>query len=84
MSLALGPLLLVAGGESVTQPDAYTEVEALDTRTGTWSLHSNFARGRHGSALARVGDTLFVASGSGSRGGKPELESLELIALTRP
>ncbi len=84
MSLTLGPLLLVAGGESVTQHDAFTEVEALDTRTNTWSLHSNFARGRHGSAIARVGDTLFVASGSGRRGGKPELDSLEIFTLINP
>jgi hypothetical protein len=83
MSLGAGPLLLVAGGESATQPHAYTQVEALDTRTGIWSLHSSFARGRHGSGLARLGDTLFVAAGSGSRGGKPELDSLESFTLPR-
>ena len=81
MSLGVGPLLLVAGGESVTQPHAYSQIEALDTRTGTWSLYANFARGRHGSGLARIGDTLFVAAGSGSRGGKPELDSLESFEL---
>ncbi len=84
MSLAVGPLILVAGGESMTQPHAYTQIEALDTRTGTWSLHSNFARGRHGSGITRVGDALYVASGSGSRGGRPELDSLESLALPRP
>jgi N-acetylneuraminic acid mutarotase len=83
MSLGVGPLLLVAGGESVTQPHAYTQIEALDTRTGTWSLSANFARGRHGSGLARIGDTLYVAAGSGSRGGKPELDSLESYSLPR-
>ena len=81
MSLGVGPLLLVAGGESVTQPHAYTQIEAFDTRSGTWSLHSNFARGRHGSGLARLDDTLYVAAGSGSRGGKPELDSLESFTL---
>ncbi|MCX7267753.1 MAG: hypothetical protein NTU75_04480 [Sphingomonadales bacterium] len=83
MSLGVGPLLLVPGGESITQPHAYTQVDALDTRTGTWSLFSNFARGRHGSGLARHGDTLYVAAGSGSRGGKPELDSLESFNLPR-
>ncbi|MDP3072485.1 MAG: hypothetical protein Q8N18_19485 [Opitutaceae bacterium] len=81
MSLGVGPLLLVAGGESVTQPHAYTEVEALDTRTGTWSTFARFARGRHGSGLVRLDDTLYVAAGSGSRGGKPELDSLESFTL---
>ncbi|MSU49597.1 MAG: hypothetical protein EXS37_11000 [Opitutus sp.] len=84
MSLGVGPLLLVAGGESVTQPHAYTQVEALDTRTGTWSLYADFARGRHGSGLVRLGDTLYVAAGSGSRGGKPELDSLDSFDLPRP
>jgi len=81
LALAFPFPLLVAGGESLTQPDAYSEVEALDTRTGTWSLHSNFSRGRHGSGLVRLADTLYVAAGSGSRGGKPELDSLESLAL---
>lgn len=88
MSLGLGPLLLVGGGESMNQPGdlAHNQVEALDTRTGTWRLFATFARGRHGSALVRVGDTLYVASGSGNRGGKPELDTLEKLDLsgTRP
>jgi len=83
MSIGIGPYLLVGGGESLHQPQdlAHNQVEALDTRTGNWSLYATFARGRHGSALARVGDTLYVASGSGNRGGKPELESMESLAL---
>ncbi len=81
MSIALGPLLLVGGGESIAQNEAHNEVEALDTRTGTWSLWARFARGRHGSAITRVGDFLYVASGSGNRGGKPELETMEQLNL---
>jgi N-acetylneuraminic acid mutarotase len=83
MSIGVGPYLLVGGGESVKQPDnlAHNEVEALDTRTGTWSLFARFARGRHGSAIARVGDTLYVASGSGNTGGRPELETMEKLDL---
>lgn len=82
MSIGVGPLLLVGGGESMAQGTAHNEVESLDTRTGTWSLWSTFTRGRHGSAIARVGDTLFVASGSGSRGGRPELETMERLDLS--
>jgi N-acetylneuraminic acid mutarotase len=81
MSLALGPLLLVAGGESMAQGGAHAEIEALDTRTGTWSLYATFARGRHGSGLTRVGNALYVAAGSGNRGGSPELDSLERLEI---
>lgn len=83
MSIGIGSLLLVAGGESVNQDQdlAHNQVEALDTRTGTWSLFATLARGRHGSALARIGDSLYVASGGGKRGGSVELESLEKLDL---
>ncbi|MEO6754725.1 MAG: kelch repeat-containing protein [Opitutus sp.] len=81
MAIGVGPYLLVGGGESMAQDTAHNQVEALDTRTGTWSLFSTFARGRHGSGLVRSGDTLYVAAGSGGRGGKPELDTLEKLEL---
>ncbi len=31
-----------------------------------------------------LGDTRYLAAGSGSRGGKPELDSLEIFALPHP
>ena len=82
MSLKVGPWLLVAGGESAAQTTAHAEVEALDTRTGTWQRWPDFARGRHGSGMARMGDVLYVAAGSGNRGGKPELDSTEILPLS--
>jgi N-acetylneuraminic acid mutarotase len=81
MSLALDGRLLVAGGESMAQPVAHDEVSVLDPRTGEWRLHSTFTRGRHGSGLVRVGDRLYVVAGSGGRGGRPELTSLESLSL---
>lgn len=83
MSFALGPLLLVGGGESLNQPQdlAHNQIEALDTRTGTWSLFARFAQGRHGSAIVRVGDSLYVASGNGHRGGGDELPTMEKLIL---
>ncbi|MEO7415129.1 MAG: kelch repeat-containing protein [Opitutaceae bacterium] len=81
MACAVGPYLLIGGGESKAQESAHAQVEALDTRTGRWSLFATFARGRHGSGIVRVGDTLYVTAGSGQMGGKPELDSTEKLEL---
>ncbi|MDI1248435.1 MAG: kelch repeat-containing protein [Lacunisphaera sp.] len=81
MSIAIGRHLIVAGGESLAQTAAHAEVHVLDTATGTWSAWPAFARGRHGSGLARLGDRLYIASGSGNRGGAPELDSVEVLDI---
>jgi N-acetylneuraminic acid mutarotase len=81
MSIAVGRHLVVAGGESLAQGTAHAEVHALDTVTGSWSAWPALVRGRHGSGLARLGDRLYVASGSGTRGGSPELDSVEGLDL---
>ncbi len=81
MTHAHGPWLIVVGGESHTQETAHAEVEALDTRTGSWAKWPSLQRGRHGSGLAQIGNQLYVASGSGNRGGRPELDSVEVFEL---
>lgn len=81
MTLAAGPYVVVAGGETLRQQEAHAEVEALDTRTGTWTRWPGFARGRHGSGLVRHGNAIYVASGSGNRGGRPELDTIERFEL---
>ncbi len=81
MTIAVGPYIVVAGGETLRQQEAHGEVEALDTRTGTWTSWPRFARGRHGSGLVRHGNAIYVASGSGNRGGRPELDSIERFEL---
>ncbi|MEZ5355458.1 MAG: kelch repeat-containing protein [Bryobacteraceae bacterium] len=81
MALAVGRYLIVAGGESATQPQAHSNVDALDTRTGRWRQLPTFARGRHGSGLVLIGRTVYVAAGSGNRGGSPELDSTETLVL---
>ncbi|MCU0750686.1 MAG: hypothetical protein MUF13_14185 [Akkermansiaceae bacterium] len=80
-SIAIGNSVVVAGGESATQPLAHNEVESLDTRTGAWSALPPLQRGRHGSGLIFHDGKLFTASGSGRRGGQPELDSMESIKL---
>ncbi|MEM8890147.1 MAG: kelch repeat-containing protein [Bacteroidota bacterium] len=71
--------ILVLGGESPDQNPAHAEVQALDTRTGKWRSLSNMIRGRHGTGAVWYKDTLFVASGSGNRGGGPELATQEKL-----
>jgi hypothetical protein len=80
-SIAIGSRVVVAGGESAHQPLAHNEVEALDTRSGSWSTLPPLKRGRHGSGLIFRDGELFTASGSGSRGGSPELDSMESLEL---
>lgn len=71
--------ILVIGGESDTQEEAHSEVEALNPETGEWDIFPSLVRGRHGSGLILFDGKLFTVSGSGNRGGEPELESLEVF-----
>ncbi len=73
--------VIVGGGESASQKAAHREVEAFDTENKTWRNWPNLNQGRHGSGFAIVGDFLYTASGSGNRGGGPELTSIERIRL---
>lgn len=71
--------VLVVGGESNSQVVAHSEVEALDLDTGTWRTLPSLQRGRHGTGVFEFNGKLYTASGSGNRGGEPELFSLEVF-----
>lgn len=77
MAVLFGDEILVVGGESASQETAHVEVEALGFSTGTWSTYPALNRGRHGSGVINYKGVLYTVSGSGNRGGEPELESLE-------
>ena len=81
MAMAWGDEVIVGGGESGTQTVAHNQIEAFDTRTQTWRSWPHLQRGRHGSGLAIIGDYVYTASGSGNRGGGPELTSIERLQL---
>ncbi|MEM9588321.1 MAG: DUF5060 domain-containing protein, partial [Planctomycetota bacterium] len=81
MAMVWGGELLVGGGESATQKTAHNEVEAFDTSSHRWRRWPSLQRGRHGSGFAVVGDYVYTASGSGNRGGGPELTSIERLRL---
>lgn len=76
-----GDEIVIGGGESVTQEAAHAEVEAFNVQTQTWRAWPSLERGRHGSGFAIVGDYVYTASGSGNRGGGPELTSVERLRL---
>lgn len=76
-----GNEVIVLGGESAAQEAAHAEVEALDVRTQTWRSLSPMIEGRHGTGALIYEGAVYVASGSGNRGGGPELKTLEKLVL---
>ena len=68
--------LMIAGGEGAGQ--AYSRVDVFDGNQ--WTRAPDLVEARHGSGLA-VADCscghLFIPSGSGRQGGRPELETME-------
>lgn len=80
-SFVLGDELWIAGGESMSIPVAHAEVQSLNTTTGKWRTSSLFARGRHGTGIVQLKDTLYTCAGSGGRGGSPELDTTEILQL---
>ncbi|MDW7693278.1 DUF5060 domain-containing protein [Flammeovirgaceae bacterium SG7u.111] len=73
--------IVIGGGESTKHEVAHNEVEAYDGETKRWSKWPSLNEGRHGTGFAVVGKYVYVASGSGNRGGGPELTTLERLEL---
>lgn len=73
--------IIIGGGESMAHESAHNEVEAYNSKTKAWNNWPSLQRGRHGSGFSVVGDYVYMASGSGNRGGGPELTSIERLKL---
>lgn len=80
-AVAANGWLWVVGGESHTQGEAHAEVEVYDPERANWKVMPSLATGRHGTGVGVWGGRLWIASGSGRRGGGPELTSLESVKL---
>lgn len=78
-SLGIGKYLVVMNGESKNQVPAHAEVEVLNTKTGQWFNLPKLKQGRHGCGIAYLNGKIYVANGSGNRGGGPELNEVEFI-----
>ncbi len=74
--LGIGAEILVFGGESFTQTPAHSEVEVLNTQTNRWRTLPALTQGRHGTGAILYGSKIYTSSGSGNRGGGPELADL--------
>ncbi len=73
-----GGAIYYFGGETA-QDLAHSETQQLDPETGEWSLIAPLQRGRHGGGAAVLDGRIYVAAGSGGRGGGPELSSTEVF-----
>jgi len=71
----LGKQIAVIGGESGDQRLAHNEVEALDTKNGSWTIFPPIPEGRHGTGAILHKKAVYIASGCGNRGGSPELKT---------
>ena len=76
-----GNEVIVLGGESPDQVPAHSEMEALDLKTHQWRSLAPMLEGRHGTGAILHEGSLYVASGSGNRGGGPELTSQEFYSF---
>jgi len=54
-------------------------VEALDVETGEWTDLPSLNQGRHGTQAIVYNGKIYIAAGSGNRGGGPELTSMEVF-----
>jgi len=71
--------LIVIGGESMAQKSAHNNVDAYNIKNKTWRPLDTLNTGRHGSQAIVYKNKIFIAAGSGSRGGKPELDTIEMF-----
>lgn len=78
-AVAMGDNLIIIGGESGTQEEAHREVEALDANSNEWHSLPSLNQGRHGTQAFLFEDHIYIAAGSGNRGGGPELTSMEVF-----
>jgi xylan 1,4-beta-xylosidase len=76
-AVAVGPDLIIVGGESMLQSAAHTEVEAFDTIRQEWHALPTLSEGRHGTGTVYMDGSLYTCAGAGKRGGSPLVTSLE-------
>jgi hypothetical protein len=76
----LGSKIHYVGGEA-GRPEAFTEMQIFDANTGRWSMGPHLNRARHGTNCCVYDNKLWIAAGSGARGGEPELTSIECLEI---
>jgi N-acetylneuraminic acid mutarotase len=66
------------GGEA-GRPKAFDDLQIFDPVKQIWATGPSLNRARHGSNACVFNGTLWIAVGSGARGGEPELTSIERL-----
>ena len=69
------------GGEA-GRMEAFTQMQVFDPKSEQWSMGPELNRARHGTNCCVFDNKLWIAAGSGARGGEPELTSIECIEIT--
>lgn len=64
------------GGEA-GRMEAFTDLQIFDPTIETWTVGPSLNRSRHGTNAFTFDGAMWIAVGSGARGGEPELTSLE-------
>jgi N-acetylneuraminic acid mutarotase len=75
----LGDNLIIIGGESMPQKEAHKTTEAYNLKSNSWHILKSLNTGRHGSQAIVYKNKIYIVAGSGNRGGKPELSSMEVF-----
>jgi len=68
------------GGEA-GRAEAFVEMQVLNGTSQKWSLDAPLNRARHGTNCCVYDNKLWIAAGSGARGGEPELTSIECLEV---
>ena len=79
MAAPVEGFVVVAGGESNSMTEAHAQVEAFEVATEDWAALPPLQQDRHSGGVAVHDGRLWVASGSGRRGGSPELDTFETL-----
>lgn len=74
--------LYYVGGESGIKT-AHNQMVTFDLGTQEFVIQAPLNRGRHGSNMVTIGNKLYIAMGSGNRGGRPELNSIEVFEVVK-
>lgn len=80
-TLVIDNEIWVLGGETNRPTPAQNEVEILNPISENWRSFSPLYRGRHGTGAILYQEEVWTCCGSGSRGGSPELTTVEKVTL---
>lgn len=72
--------IFIIGGESMFDKVAHNEIEIWNLKLEKWMPINYLQQGRHGTQAIVYRNKIFIAAGCGSRGGSPELNSIEVYS----